>query len=137
MTESSGVSSSATTPDSNCPRYGPPATKTRLIADRRPRSASGVSSCRIATSVDEGHERIKRPTAQLDRLAIGQQLSAMADDPEPAKFNGYGIFRQPCHGVDCSATLPDFPTLIAHRSEASRAFAATRSVVPNPSVKRR
>ena len=90
-----------------------------------------------ATSVDEGHERIKRPTAQLDRLAIGQQLSAMADDPEPAKFNGYGIFRQPCHGVDCSATLPDFPTLIAHRSEASRAFAATRSVVPNPSVKRR
>ena len=46
-----------------------------------------------ATSVDEGHERIKRPTAQLDRLAIGQQLSAMADDPEPAKFDCCRNFR--------------------------------------------
>ena len=52
-----------------------------------------------AASVDEGHQRIERPTAQLDRSAIGQQLPAMADDLEPTKFNSYGIFRLPSHGT--------------------------------------
>jgi hypothetical protein len=45
-----------------------------------------------ASSVDEGHQRIERPTAQLDRSAIGQQLSAMADDLEPAKLKDFRIF---------------------------------------------
>jgi hypothetical protein len=52
-----------------------------------------------AASVDEGQERIERPTAQLDRSAIRQQLAAMAHDLEPAKFNGYGIFGLPSHGI--------------------------------------
>ena len=71
-----------------------------------------------AASVDEGNQRIERPTAQLDRSAIGQQLAAMAHDLEPAKFNGYR-----------NATL--------QRSEARSLLAAMRSAVPNPSVKRR
>ena len=50
-----------------------------------------------AASVDEGHERLERPRAQLDRPAIGQQLAAMADDLESAKFNGCRMFGQPSH----------------------------------------
>ena len=71
-----------------------------------------------AASVDEGNQRIERPTAQLDRSAIGQQLAAMAHDLEPAKFNSYR-----------NATL--------QRSKARSLLAAMRSAVPNPSVKRR
>ncbi len=52
-----------------------------------------------AASVDEGYQRIERPTAQLDRSAIGQQLAAMAEDLEATKFNGYGIFGLPGHGT--------------------------------------
>ncbi len=52
-----------------------------------------------AASVEEGHQRIERPPAQLDRLAIGQQLAAMADDLEPAKFNGRRMFGQLSHGA--------------------------------------
>jgi len=48
-------------------------------------------------SVDEGDQRIERPTTQFDGSAICQQFAAMADDLEPAKFNGYGIFRLPSH----------------------------------------
>ena len=51
-----------------------------------------------AASVDEGQQRIERPTAQLDRSAVSQQLSAMAHDLEPAKLNNFGIFAQPSHG---------------------------------------
>jgi hypothetical protein len=46
-----------------------------------------------APCVNEGHQRIERPTAQLDRSVIGQKLAAMADDLEPAKFNYCGNFR--------------------------------------------
>jgi hypothetical protein len=58
-----------------------------------------------AASVDEGHQRIERPTAQLDRSAIGQQLATMADDLEPAKFNGTESSGCPATVSDCSATL--------------------------------
>jgi hypothetical protein len=60
-----------------------------------------------AARVDEGDQGIERPTAQLDRSAIGQQLAAMADDPEPTKVNRYGIFGLPSHGPDCR---PGFTT---------------------------
>ena len=50
-------------------------------------------------SVDEGHQRIERPPAQLDRPAIDQQLAAVADDPKPAKFNRCLIFGQSSHGA--------------------------------------
>ena len=49
-----------------------------------------------AASVEEGYQRIERPTAQLDRSAIGQQLAAMRDDLKSAKFNADRIFR-PSH----------------------------------------
>jgi len=52
-----------------------------------------------AAGVDEGHERIERPPAQLDRPAIGQQLAAVSDNPEPAKFNGCRIFGHSGHGA--------------------------------------
>ena len=41
--------------------------------------------------------------SQLDRPAIGQQLAAVADNLEPAKFKGYGIFGRATHSPDCSA----------------------------------
>jgi hypothetical protein len=59
-------------------------------------------------SVDEGYQRIERPTAELDRAAIGQQLATMAGKLEPAKFNGYRIFGWATHSPDCSATLQNF-----------------------------
>ncbi len=46
-----------------------------------------------AARVDEGHQRIERPTTQLDRSAIGQQLAAMADDLVSAKFDRRRNFR--------------------------------------------
>ncbi len=52
-----------------------------------------MSSSLPRTGVDEGQQRIERPTAELDRSAIGQQLAAMPYDLEPAKFNCYGILR--------------------------------------------
>jgi len=48
-------------------------------------------------SVNEGDQRIERPTTQFDGSAICQQFAAMADDFEPAKFNSYAIFRWPSH----------------------------------------
>jgi hypothetical protein len=61
-----------------------------------------------APCVDEGYQRIERPTAQLDRSAIGQQLAAMADDGEPTKVNSYGIFGLPSHGPDCRPSFTTF-----------------------------
>jgi hypothetical protein len=46
-----------------------------------------------AARVDEGHQRIERPTAQLNRSPIGQQLATIADDLEPAKFDRLRNFR--------------------------------------------
>ena len=41
-----------------------------------------------AASIDEGDQRIERPATQLDRSTIHQQFPAMADDFEPAEFDG-------------------------------------------------
>jgi len=38
--------------------------------------------------VDEDHEGIERASAEFDRPAVGEQLSAMADHRKAAKFNG-------------------------------------------------
>ena len=41
-----------------------------------------------ATGVEEGHEGVEGAPAEVDRQAIGEQLSAMADHLKAAKFNG-------------------------------------------------
>ena len=41
-----------------------------------------------APGVDEDHEGIERASAEFDRPAVGEQLSAMADHRKAAKFNG-------------------------------------------------
>jgi hypothetical protein len=73
-----------------------------------------------AASLDEGHQRIERPPAQLDPAPIGQKLATMAHDLESAKFNGYGIFGRATHSPDCSATLHNFSERITLRQRLVR-----------------
>src|SRR3989442_13423759 len=51
-----------------------------------------------AASVDEGHERVERPSAELDRPAIGEQLAAMTDHLKSAEFNRCCRIGHPSHG---------------------------------------
>lgn len=52
-----------------------------------------------AVRVEEGHQRIERAAPEPHRTAVGQQFTAMADDLEPAKCNGYGMIGLSAHVV--------------------------------------